>query len=255
MHRENNAQDAHPIFNPLSNVISIDFAARQQHPKCACQLLRTVMHRRHMAMFAVAMALVLCLSARLDSGQVDAPVSLFQADTFPTGWKYFSAENGSKLQDVWQTVKSADGDDVLICRGKPFGYIRTQKLHRDFEFRIEWMYPKDANGNSGVLIHTGKEDKIWPNSIQVQLHGPTAGSIFPSGETKTDNKLMVRDLSKPVGQWNTCVITSKAGTISVVINGKKSGEVSGCLPKSGSISLQSEGSEIHFRRVMLKPLK
>lgn len=223
---------------------------------CACHRIRTTIAHWRIVAFPILVALTVGWTARLDSGQIDGPALLFEAETFPAGWTYFSAENGSKLQDVWQAVKAANGgDDVLVCRGKPFGYLRTQKLHSDFEFRLEWKYPKDANGNSGVLIHTGKEDKIWPNSIQVQLHGPTAGSIFPSGETKTDNKLMVRDLSKPVGQWNTCVITSKAGTISVVINGKKAGEVSGCLPKSGSISLQSEGSEVHFRRVMLKTLK
>jgi len=100
-----------------------------------------------------------------------------------------------------------------------------------------------------------KEDKIWPSAIQVQLHGPTADSIFPSGDAKCDSKLMARDLTKPAGQWNTLVITSKAGRVSVVINGKKAGEVTGCLPNSGSIALQSEGTEVHFRRVMLKVLK
>ena len=197
-----------------------------------------------------------CFDGRLDSGVTKPPVSLFKASLFPAGWSPFSAENGTKLTDVWQAVKGENGnDDVLVCRGKPFGYLRTKKLYDNFEFRLEWKYPKDANGNSGVLIYTGKEDKIWPNAIQVQLHGPTAGSVFPSADAKTDNKLMVRDLSKPVGQWNTCVITAKAGRVSVVINGKKVGEVTGCKPSLGSIALQSEGSEVHFRRITLKPLE
>ncbi|MBT4867502.1 MAG: DUF1080 domain-containing protein [Planctomycetaceae bacterium] len=206
-------------------------------------------------MTAIVMMAVLCWMSRpADSGQVDGPKSLFKASTFPAGWSFFSAEGDPKA--VWKAVEGKNGaDDVLECQGKPYGYIRTQKLYGDFEFKLEWKYPKDANGNSGVLIHTGKEDKIWPNAIQVQLHAPTAGSIFPSGDAKTDNKLMARDLSRPVGQWNTCVITSKAGRVSVTINGKKAGEVTGCQPNMGSISLQSEGSEVHFRRVMLKPLK
>ena len=204
----------------------------------------------------LAIALLCCITLRADSSEVDSPKSLFKADTFPEGWAFYSAEDGTKLQDVWQAMKGANGsDDILVCGGKPFGYIRTEKLYGDFEFKLEWRYPKDANGNSGVLIFTGKDDKIWPNSVQVQLHGPTAGSVFPSGDAKTENKLMVRDLSKPVGQWNTCVITSKEGSVSVVINGKKAGEVTGCRPNSGSIALQSEGSEVQFRRVMLKELK
>jgi len=214
------------------------------------------MPRLRIALFLFVLAFVVCMAPRADSGQLDGPKSLFEAKTFPAGWSFFSAEKETKLQDVWQAVKATNGgDDVLVCRGKPFGYIRTQKLHSDFEFRLEWKYPKDANGNSGVLIHTGKEDKIWPSAIQVQLHGPTAGSIFPSGDAKCDSKLMARDLSKPAGQWNTLVITSKAGRVAVVINGKKAGEVTGCRPNSGSIALQSEGTEVHFRRVMLKVLK
>lgn len=203
-----------------------------------------------------ALTIFCCFDGRLDSGVAKPPVSLFKASLFPAGWSLFSAENGTKLADVWRAVKGENGnDDVLICRGKPFGYLRTKKLYDNFELRLEWKYPKDPNGNSGVLIFTGKEDKIWPNAIQIQLHGPTAGSIFPSADAESDNKAMVRDLSKPVGQWNTCVITAKAGRVSVVINGKKVGEVTGCKPSLGSIALQSEGSEVHFRRIMLKPLK
>ena len=233
------------------------------------QLGSSIADRRHWAIptfgralsmrlwtFVAALTIVCCVDGRVDSGVVKPAVSLFKASLFPAGWSRFCAENGTEKTDVWQAVKGENGtDDVLICRGKPFGYLRTEKEYANFEFRLEWKYPKDANGNSGVLIYTGKEDKIWPNAIQVQLHGPTAGSIFPSADAKTDNKLMVRDLSKPVGQWNTCVITAKAGRVSVVINGKKVGEVTGCKPSLGSIALQSEGSEVHFRRIMLKPLE
>lgn len=215
------------------------------------------MSARHRRLWTIAAAVcaVCCLTGPSNCGELE-PEPLFKASTFPDGWSPHFAENGIKLADVWRAVKGANGgDDELICLGKPFGYIRTKRQFDNFEFSLEWRYPKDPNGNSGVLIYTGKEDKIWPNAIQVQLHGPTAGSIFPSGEAQADNKLMVRDLSRPVGQWNTCLITARDGRVSVVINGKKSGEVTGCKPSLGSILLQSEGSEVHFRRITIKPLK
>ena len=54
---------------------------------------------------------------------------------------------------------------------------------------------------------------------------------------------------------NVVNLRAKSGRVSVVINGKKVGEVTGCKPSVGSIALQSEGSEVHFRRIMLKPLE
>ncbi len=176
-------------------------------------------------------------------------------DQFPVGWKHFTTEKETPLETIWQTKKNGDGQVVLIGKGKPFGYLRTIETFEDFEFGFEWKYPTDANGNSGVLIYTVEEDKIWPKSIQVQLHGPTAGSVFPSAGAKTENTLNVKDLSRPVNQWNTCTIRAENGKVSVVLNGKKAGEVTGCTPDKGSIALQSEGSEIHFRNVWVRKVK
>jgi hypothetical protein len=58
-----------------------------------------------------------------------------------------------------------------------------------------------------------------------------------------------------VDTWHDCLIVCKDGIVTVSINGEKLGSVTGCLPKTGCIALQSEGSEVHFRRILLKPLK
>ena len=117
------------------------------------------------------------------------------------------------------------------------------------------MYPTDENGNSGVLLHMAPKDKIWPDSIQLQLHRPAAGSIFPSGDGKSENTLGVRDLSVELTKWNKCTIVSRGGKMTVEVNGKKVGEVTGCSPSRGRIALQSEGSEIHFRNIWIRKLK
>lgn len=178
---------------------------------------------------------------------------------FPKGWLHFSSEPASQLGATWQIPREQDAskdpkDKVLICLGKPDGYIRTEKEYENFELGLEWKYPTDPNGNSGILLHTVEKDMIWPKSIQVQLHRPTAGSVFPSNGAKVDNPLPAKDLSEPVGEWNECVITSIEGKISVTLNGHKIGDVSGCMPQKGCVGLQSEGSEIHFRKIWIKPL-
>jgi hypothetical protein len=56
------------------------------------------------------------------------------------------------------------------------------------------------------------------------------------------------------GEWNRYEITAEGGRISLVLNGKKVNEATGCDVRHGKIGLQSEGGVIHFRTVTLTPL-
>lgn len=179
---------------------------------------------------------------------------LFVPEEFPKGWFYFAAEDGPKLETTWKSAKDpTTGETILQCLGKPYGYLRTLEVFDNYEFGLKWRFPSDPNGNSGILLHT-EDDRIWPKSIQVQLHRPKAGSVFPSGEATSDNQLAAKDLSKPLNEWNECIIRCVEGTISVEINKKKVGEVTGCKPNKGRIALQSEGSEIHFQQIRIRKL-
>lgn len=175
---------------------------------------------------------------------------------FPKGWLHFSSEPATPLTTTWQISRETDAskEPVLICLGKPDGYVRTEKEYENFELALEWKYPADPNGNSGILLFTIEKDMIWPKAVQVQLHRPTAGSVIPTNGAKLDNPLPAKDLSKPVNEWNNCVITSVDGKVSVKVNDHKVGEVTGCMPQKGCVGLQSEGSEIHFRNLRIKPL-
>lgn len=169
---------------------------------------------------------------------------------FPKGWAHFSAEKETKLEDVWKI----DGK-VLKCLGKPSGYLRTKSVYENFELELEWKYPSNENGNSGILIHTNGPDKIWPISIQVQLHLPKVGEILPQKGAKTANPApQVKDLKLAVNKWHKCRIRSEKGKITVFINGIKVNEVGGCEPQKGCIALQSQGSEIHFRNIKVTKL-
>lgn len=171
-------------------------------------------------------------------------------------WSFFSAENDSRLEETWTVVAEGDPEEPVVrCTGKPFGYLRGKKSYENFELSLEWKYPADENGNSGVFLHTIDPDKIWPRSIQVQLHTPTAGSILPNDGAQTDQVVVVKNLKLPVNTWHKCLVRSRNGTLEVFINDKKVSEVSGCTPAKGNIALQSEGSEIHFRRIVVKEIK
>lgn len=165
-------------------------------------------------------------------------------------WAYHSSESDTKLEDTW-SIKSEKDAPVLICKGKPPGYIRTRAAYDNFRLELEWMYPDDSISNSGVLLHCEEKDKVWPSSIQVQLHRPFVGSIFPLNDAKSDNRVQNKGLKLETGKWNTCRIECRGDKITVWINDVQMGQVSGCEPRKGYIALQSEGSEIRFRKIGL----
>ncbi len=171
-------------------------------------------------------------------------------------WKIFSSAPVKPESPVWSVVPEGNDQElILICSGDPKGFLYTTQTCDEFELTLEWKYPTDADGNSGVLVYTQDEPRIWPTSMQVQLHQPKAGSVFPSGDATSDQSSEnERALARPVDTWNECRIVSQAGRLSVEVNGQKAGEVTGAKPSVGSIALQSEGSVVHFRRIRLRKL-
>lgn len=62
-----------------------------------------------------------------------------------------------------------------------------------------------------------------------------------------------RDVEKPAGEWNRLEIESRAGRVGVRLNGVLVNEARDVWPRRGHLLLQSEGSEIFFRRVEVVP--
>ena len=59
---------------------------------------------------------------------------------------------------------------------------------------------------------------------------------------------------KEPGQWNTAEVVVEGGSIKVTINGKLVNEATDVEVIAGPIGLQSEGGEVHFRKVEVTPL-
>ncbi len=190
--------------------------------------------------------------AASDAGE---SIDLLGADPSTT-WKSFPEEKLFVPESTWNVVReSMDQEPVLVCNGKSKGFLWTVETYSDFELTAEWKFPTDTDGNSGFLIHTQQEERIWPTSVQIQLHQPKAGSIFPSGDAMTDNILDAPpELARPINSWNECRVVSRSGRLTIEVNGKRAGEVTGAKPSSGHLALQSEGSEVHFRRLRIRRL-
>gem|GEM_PF-1562747 len=182
----------------------------------------------------------------------DDRIDMLNAD-LTKNWKVFSTKSGVAFGDVWKLV-NVEKERHLICLGEPKGFLYKDQRYDNFEMTFEWKYAVDPNGNSGVLVFTNEEPRLWPTSMQIQLHQPRAGSVFPSGDATSDSTTEATDLALEIGNWNSCRVVAVGGRVSVEINGKPAGEVSGCKPFVGSIALQSEGSETHFRRMFIRKL-
>ncbi|MBX3317896.1 MAG: DUF1080 domain-containing protein [Phycisphaeraceae bacterium] len=177
-----------------------------------------------------------------------------------TGWSVFSSTDPG-ASPVW-SVK----DGVLICSGNPAGYIKTVESYEDFVLTLEWRWNPEtkAAGNSGVLLRVNGEDKIWPRSVEAQLHSGNAGDFWNIGEMAMTvdparangrNTRKMAAAEKPVGEWNRYVISCIGDTITLKINGQLVNEATGVERVAGPIALQSEGTEIHFRNIAVVPVQ
>jgi hypothetical protein len=63
------------------------------------------------------------------------------------------------------------------------------------------------------------------------------------------------DLEKPIGEWNTLEVICDGDRITNILNGKIVNMGTKCSHTKGKILFQSEGAEVFFRRIDLKPLK
>jgi hypothetical protein len=190
------------------------------------------------------------------------------AGEFP-GWKSFSAEPGTTTGQVWKLA--ADG--VLACRGKPLGYLYSEKDYGDFTLRLEWRWPEGKPGKGGVLMRKTGRDKIWPKSLEAQINAPDAGDFWGldgyslSGPAERLKQLVhpkfgqltnlkkTEMVERPAGRWNQYEIRVQGGTVTLVVNGRQVNRATGCEASPGRICLTAEGSEIFFRNVELEPVE
>lgn len=185
------------------------------------------------------------------------------------GWECYLADQEAKVQDVWRIQ-----DGVLICTGRPLGYLYTKSDYGDFVLRLEWRWPAGKEpGKGGVLIRMTGEHGIWPRSLEAQLNADNAGDFWglagyslsgpaermQSSDHKEFGRLTnlkkTKALEKPPGEWNTYEILASRDTATLVINGEEVNRATGCDLNPGRICLTSEGSEIHFRNLVITPAK
>lgn len=182
------------------------------------------------------------------------------------GWQAHLADATKTMEDVWRVENG-----ILICKGEPMGYLHTIGNHTNFTLTVDWRWaPGTTPGNSGILMRVNGRPKPLPRSLEVQLKHENAGDVYgfhgmklagdPARFKSVKNHALggnlvgltrIQPSEAAPGKWNRAEITLSQGNLTVFINGKKVNEAKDCEITPGSIALQSEGGEIHFKRVSL----
>ncbi len=185
-------------------------------------------------------------------------------DHFGEAGRIFTGENldgwtvnSDALKDTW-SVK----DGVMVNKGRPVGYIRTTEDFTNYILRLQFRH--QGRGNGGVLLRMVGPDKVWPRSIEAQGQYNAAGDIWnidkfpmktaPDRTSGRHTRKMHESNEKPVGQWNQYEITMDGEYLELKVNELVQNTATECWVTPGKICLQSEGSPMEFRNLVVIPI-
>ena len=167
---------------------------------------------------------------------------------------------------------------MLVSLGEPGGHLITDAIYKNYRLQVEYRFA-GVPGNCGVLLHASTPRALYgmfPKAIESQMMTQNAGDFWcieenievpemekrrgPKAEwgVNGDKKRRIVNLTdgseKPVGQWNTMIVECVKNSIKVWVNGDLVNCGFNCTAQQGQIALQSEGSEVEFRKVELTPI-
>jgi hypothetical protein len=169
-------------------------------------------------------------------------------------------------------------DGMLVSLGEPRGHLISDSSYRNYRLEVEYRFPA-APGNAGVLVHASTPRALYemfPRSIEVQMESGSAGDFWcivedirvpdmvrrrgpPATWGVTEGKArriinLTDNSERPLGEWNNMVIDAVGRSIKVWVNGDLVNDGYDATADHGRIALQSEGSEVEFRKLSLTPL-
>lgn len=219
------------------------------------------------------LAEIIAVTALLQTGPLKT-IRLFNGKDL-TGWHFdVPALDANPNGDKPFVIR----DGYLVSLGKPGGHLVTDRTFNDYKLEVEYRFPKNA-GNCGVLVHCSTPRSLYgmfPKSLEVQMQSGDAGDFWCIGEDISVPNMEARrgpkenwgtdgnkarriqnltdDSEKPLGEWNRMTIECKGDGIKVWVNGTLVNEGMKCTVTKGQIALQSEGTEVEFRKIELTPL-
>ncbi|SDL01177.1 protein of unknown function [Pedobacter sp. ok626] len=215
---------------------------------------------------------LLCLSSSVSFAQKR---NLFNGKDL-TGW-HSDVPDKDKNPDIKPSFIVRNG--LLVSMGDPRGHLITDANYKNYSIEVQYRFSAKP-GNCGVLVHASTPRALYgmfPKSIEVQMQDKNAGDFWCieeditvpdmearrgpkenwgiNGKKQRRIKKLADSLENPVGEWNKMVVECLDDKVKVWVNDKLANYGTNCTAQSGQIALQAEGSEVEFRKVVLKPIK
>lgn len=229
--------------------------------------------RRAVLLAVLLLVPVLLLASFARPSQAAAPVQLWNGKDL-SNWSFYLVDPKAKLEDVWSVR-----DGMIVCKGEPVGFLMTKQTFTSYRLVVEWRWApgtvvtKEKTPNSGVLLRINGEPRQIPRTIEAQLRSGDAGDLYgfwgmklagdPARAKSRAGDPVLGDMTgvsksvgaeNPVGEWNRYEILLDGTKLEVSVNGTRVNSATAADVLAGHIGLQSEGGEIHFRKVELTPL-
>jgi mono/diheme cytochrome c family protein len=157
-------------------------------------------------------------------------------------------------------------DNELVTTGKIQGYIYTEKKYLNFTLRADqrFVLPADWDGEKDNVVFWGdtgymlfvNEHRVWPKALQFQGDYRHFLTITPMSTkaTFTEDVDARKRARRPPGEWNSVEIVSKNGEIRGFLNGVLISTVTQHeFREPGAIAIQSEGAEVRWRNIRIRP--
>lgn len=224
--------------------------------------MSTFLNHRGLWMLALALGILAyqapARAAETDDADEDEGwISLFNGEDL-SGWK---------VNENPDTFKVVDGEIVVNGeRGHAF-YVGDVEDHdfKNFQWKCEIM--TKPHSNSGMYFHTQYQDSGWPEKGYEAQVNCSHGDPKKTGGLYAVEDVMDKAPHKD-NEWFTQEVIVKGKHIVIKVDGKVTSDytepdnverpegMKGRVLSSGTFALQGHdpGSEVHFRKIMVKPL-
>ena len=145
------------------------------------------------------------------------------SSTTSGSWKAISTKGSLKFGN--------DGDDA---EGRPIPCSAEAEVSEDKPNWYRWRRGATRRRLERTYIHWFAHDLGWQDV---------------TGQRSPD------DVERPVGEWNRCSIEADGDHLRFMLNGVVVNEAFAAVPREGRILFQTEGAEIFFRNLVLRPIE
>lgn len=209
--------------------------------------------RKSLSIAIVAVVALATAVLAADNAPPEGFAALFNGNDL-AGWQAKQGqvetdEEKAKWQEHWKVE-----DGVIMFDGQGPN-LWTSKKFKDFVLMVDWRFPKP--GDSGIYLRglSKSQVNIWCNKMG-------SGEVWGYRTDKNQSEEVrngctpIKSADKPVGEWNTFVITMKGDRLTVRLNGELVIDNAQLpdVPAEGEIALQRHGSPLEFKNIFIKEL-